>query len=269
MLSVNLGPIGISLNQFLLISGALAAAIVGHVIGRRQRAGIVNVLADMLLAGIVVARVVFVLRWFGVYRAAPLSILDIRDGGFTLPAGIAAALLVAVWHYRRKPVLRRPLAFGLAAGALVWGGAFLVFPQTEKPPMPTVSLQTLAGAPATLNAIAAGKPAVVNMWATWCPPCQREMPVLAAAQQREKDVVFVFASHRENALAVREYLESRQLALDNVLLDPTGQLGRAVGSRVLPTTLFYDANGKLADTHIGELSSASLAAKLNRIRTAP
>ncbi|MDO8775926.1 MAG: TlpA family protein disulfide reductase, partial [Burkholderiaceae bacterium] len=53
----------------------------------------------------------------------------------------------------------------------------------------------------------------------------------------------------------------------NVLLDPSTALGRAIGSTALPTTLFYDASGQLVDTQLGELSAASLASKLNRLRT--
>jgi len=52
-----------------------------------------------------------------------------------------------------------------------------------------------------------------------------------------------------------------------VLLDPATSLGREVGSRALPTTLLYDADGRLIDNHLGELSAASLASKLNQLRT--
>ena len=55
--------------------------------------------------------------------------------------------------------------------------------------------------------------------------------------------------------------------LANVLLDSGAELGHAIGSTALPTTLFYDANGRLVDTHLGELSTASLASKLNKLRT--
>jgi thiol-disulfide isomerase/thioredoxin len=133
--------------------------------------------------------------------------------------------------------------------------------------MPNVALQTLAGEPASLPAVAGGKPLVVNLWATWCPPCRREMPVLAAAQRQEQDVIFAFASQGEDAQTVQRYLTDSRLVLSNVLLDPSRELGREVGSRAFPTTLFYDAGGRLVDSHIGELSEASLAAKLKRIRT--
>jgi hypothetical protein len=52
------------------------------------------------------------------------------------------------------------------------------------------------------------------------------------------------------------------------LLDGGTLLGKAIGSTALPTTLFYDASGRLVDTHLGELSAASLAIKLQQLHAA-
>ena len=266
MLSVNLGPLALPISPLLLLAAGLVAAGVGHLVGRRQQIGIVNTLSDMLIAGLLVARLAFVILWFDTYRAAPWSMLDIRDGGFTPWAGIAAALGVALWRGWRQPALRKPLIAGLAAGALVWGVLFGALRLTEKPMLPALALTTLAGAPTNLAALADGKPMVVNLWASWCPPCRREMPVLAAAQQRETGVRFVFVNQGEEGETAQRYLNAGQLNLANVLLDPGAALGREVGSGALPTTLFYDANGRQVDTHLGELSAASLASKLNSLR---
>lgn len=268
MLSVNIGPLALSSSVLLLLAAGLTAAGVGHWVGRRRQTGIVDTLSDMTLAGVLVARITFVALWFDTYRSAPWSMLDIRDGGFTAGAGIAAAMLVAAWRGWRRPALRKPLVVGLAAGALVWAALFGALRTTEKPALPVAAVTTLAGESTTLAALADGKPMVVNLWASWCPPCRREMPVLEAAQQRETGVTFAFVNQGEDAAAAQRYLGSVQLDLANVLLDPGSDLGREVGSRALPTTLFYDANGQLVDTHMGELSAASLASKLNRVRTA-
>jgi hypothetical protein len=92
------------------------------------------------------------------------------------------------------------------------------------------------------------------------------MPVLAAAQLQVSGVTFVFANQGEYAPTVQKYLEASQLSLSNVLMDPGKKLGQSLGSMALPITLFFDASGRLVDTHLGALSSASLASKLCRLQ---
>lgn len=268
MLSVSLGPVAIQVSHLLLLVSMLVAAMVGYRVGRPQGIGIGNVLLDMTWVGLLVGRVVFVALWFDQYRAAPGSILDIRDAGFTPWAGVAAALALAIWRASKHPPLRRPLSLGLIAGALTWtlsGGPGL-WSIDGQMALPTVELKTLTGKGLKLADLAQGKPMIVNLWATWCPPCRREMPVLAEAQQRETEVTIAFADQGEGAAKVAQYLSSSQLKLDHVLLDTSSQLGHAIGSSALPTTLFYDAGGRLVDTHVGALSAATLAAKLAALR---
>ncbi len=107
-----------------------------------------------------------------------------------------------------------------------------------------------------------GKPLVVNLWATWCPPCRREMPVLAEAQRDNPELTILFVNQGEGQGVVNQYLEAEALGLDNVLLDSSGRLGQHVGSMALPSTLFYDAEGRQVGSHLGELSRASLARAL-------
>lgn len=266
MLTVNLGPLSMPIAVILTLVALLVAAGVGFQVGRAQKTGIGHVLTDMLLAGVLLARVAFVAIWFDAYRISPWSMLDIRDGGFFPWAGMAAALLVAIWHGWRRAAVRKPLVLGLAAGAFVWGGTFTAIRMMQNTTLPNVPLTTLAGEPADLTRLAAGEPLVVNMWATWCPPCRRELPTLAAAQKQEHGVRFVFADQGEDARTVQRYLGAASLELDNVVLDAGARMGRAVGSGGLPTTLFYDANGRLVDTHVGQLTAGSLASKLDRLR---
>ena len=275
MLNVSLGPFAVQVSHLLMLVSMLVAAGIGHLTGKRQQVGISDVLIEMAWIALLAARIVFVAIWFDTYRTAPWSMLDIRDGGFTAWAGLAAAFLVAIWHGWRRAALRKPLILGLTAGALAWGGmsgAIGTFGTSgttgiaNKPLLPTIAVTTLAGEPTTLAAIGKGQPMVVNLWASWCPPCRREMPVLAAAQQKEKTVTFVFANQGEDGATAQRYLSSGRLNMANVLLDSGAALGRAVGSTALPTTLFYDASGRLVDTHLGELSTASLASKLNQLR---
>ena len=110
-----------------------------------------------------------------------------------------------------------------------------------------------------------GKPAVVNLWATWCPPCVREMPVLHQAQVDHPGVNFVFLNQAESAEKVSTWLLARKLVMRNVLLDTNRQTAAAFKQRALPTTLFFDARGRLVNTRIGELSSATLTERLQAL----
>lgn len=274
MLSLQIGPLALPTSLVLLFVSLCVAYGVAYWLRRyHQLPDAGPLVSDLLIAGLLAARLAFVLRWHEQYLAAPWSILNIRDGGFMAPAGIAAALAIAAWRCRRPAMaaMRRPLAISVASGALAWGmlstGLYLAYGKPAA--LPTVALQTVDGAPATLAALAGGKPLVVNLWASWCPPCRREMPVLAAAQQVRADIVFVYANQREDAAAASAFLARSGATLRNVVLDSEAALGKAAGSSALPTTLFYDAQGRLVDTHLGELSDASLASKLQKIAPAP
>ena len=271
MLNVNVGPLSVQVSHLLLLLSLLVAAGVGRWVGRHQKTGIGHVLIDMFWVSLVAARVAFVVSWFELYSSAPWSLLDIRDGGFTPWVGLLAAACMGIWRGWRQPALHNPLLWGVAAGALAWGvmsAALESMENSSKKTWPTVVLLTLAAQSTTLAEVAQGQPMVVNLWASWCPPCRREMPVLAAAQQQEKGMTFVFANQGEGAATTFRYLQASQLDLKNVLLDPRATLGHTIGSTALPTTLFYDADGRLVDTHLGELSKASLASKLAKLRNA-
>lgn len=122
MLTLNLGSLPVPIALLLLAVALLVAAGVGRLLGRDQQIGIGNVLGDMVWAALLVARIAFVAAWFDLYRKAPWSMLDIRDGGFTLWAGLLAAVGVAIWRGWRRPALRKPLIWGVAAGVLAWAG---------------------------------------------------------------------------------------------------------------------------------------------------
>lgn len=265
MLSVNAGPLALGMSQFLLIVSFILALLVGWWSGRRSACNPEPQLFRLLLVGLLVARVSFVVRYFDLYRESPWSMLDLRDGGFLAVPGLLAGLALGLWQAWRDARLRRPLGLGLLAGVLFWSSGHLILQALERSSrLPVQALVDLNGRPVQL-ADYRGRPMVINLWATWCPPCRREMPVLAEAQQREPGVTFLFVNQGEGARTVRDYLTSQGLWLDNVLLDSGSRLGAQVGSGMLPTTLFYDAEGQQRGSHLGELSRASLAHALQRI----
>ena len=130
--------------------------------------------------------------------------------------------------------------------------------------LPALELTSLEGRPMNLAEFK-GKPTVVNLWATWCPPCVREMPVLQQAQAERPGVNFVFLNQGESAEQVSTWLRARRLPMRNVLLDANRQASAAFKQRALPTTLFFDARGQLVSTRVGELSSATLTERLQAL----
>ncbi len=266
MLSVSVGPLSLSMEHLLLILAFVVALIVGAVAGRKQQTPISGSLADIFLAAMVSARIGFVVRYFEHYQNDWLGMIDIRDGGFDMVTGLVVALAVSGYLMWRRANIRRALGTAVVAGLVTWGfttGAFALINQ-QTSGLPDVALTDMDEQPESLETIADGKPMVVNLWATWCPPCIREMPVLEQAQQRYPQVNFVFANQGEHPETIRTFLQEQDLELANLLSDRAGELGRIVGSHGLPTTLFYNAQGNLVDSHMGELSQASLARNLER-----
>jgi len=264
-LSVSLGPFVLSWSHLLLALTYFIALLVGWLVGRQRQVSIEPTLTAMLIAGLLMARLVFVLLYWQDYRSAPLGIIDIRDGGFSALGGLAGTFLLALYKAKRERSLRIPLAAAVGAGALVWalgGGLYSVIRAGQV--VPQLNYQSLAGQQVSLEQFK-GKPLVINLWATWCPPCRREMPVLMQAQQNRPDLHFVFINQGELAHTIGQYLQSEDLILTNLLLDTNQKTMRELGTAGLPSTLFYNAEGVLIHTHMGELSTASLKHTLKKI----
>ena len=109
---------------------------------------------------------------------------------------------------------------------------------------------------------------VVNLWATWCPPCRREMPLPQQAQAAHPALNFVFVNQGEARDVILRYLQGQGIVLRNVLIDLRRATGVAFNERALPTTLFFDARGRLLSTRVGGLSEATLAERLGAIQDA-
>lgn len=264
---IGIGPFSIDLVIFVL--SALLAWSAARMWARRQpgsphkAAG--SLLFDAVLVGLAVARLAYIARWWKEYAQAPWSMIAIGDGGFTWWIGTLGALLFVAWRTRSARALRRSVSVGVLTGVLAWAaaGGALVLLQRSAPPLPSDPLVTLDDRPVSLDAYV-GRPVVINLWATWCPPCRREMPVLEQAQSLYPEVAFVMVNQGERATVIQSFLEREGLSLDHVLRDPASDTMRVMGARGLPTTLFFNSEGRLVDTHMGELTMASLKNTLMR-----
>ena len=92
-----------------------------------------------------------------------------------------------------------------------------------------------------------GQGLVVNLWATWCPPCVAEMPALDRAQAALADDgvrILALSSDREGRAKVEPFYRERGLRHLGLWLDPRGAAQRAFGARALPTTVVIDRKGR-------------------------
>lgn len=113
-----------------------------------------------------------------------------------------------------------------------------------------------------------GAPLVLNFWATWCPPCVREMPEIDRfARQFASEGVRVVGLAIDNAAPVREFLARAPVSYSIVLAAAEGaELSRRLGNQRggLPFTAFFDRRGKLAQRKLGETTAAELARWVKR-----
>ncbi|UVW27184.1 redoxin family protein [Massilia sp. H6] len=260
---IALGPLVLPVTTSLVLAAILAANGVAEWYRRRRGTDAGALLWTMILAGFVAARVVFVLRHHDIFLADPMAALDIRDGGFDRMVGVIVACAIGASQISRHAHLKRPLVAAILAGGALWLGGTLLARSLAPPqaPLPDVTVRRLDGSPVDLRSYQ-GQPLVVNLWASWCPPCRREMPALRAAQQANPGITFVFVNQGESAAVVSQFMAAQGLTMANVVLDPSAQMAARTRSPGYPTTLFYDARGVLRLRHPGELSEASLREKL-------
>ena len=90
-----------------------------------------------------------------------------------------------------------------------------------------------------------GRFLVVNLWATWCRPCLKEMPSLEALQAKLAPALTVLAisEDRGGAGTVRPFAEKLGLDKIKIYLDPKSTATRAIAARGLPTSLVVDGDG--------------------------
>ena len=250
---LSLGPLAIPTGRaaaLLLIMLFLWSA--DRLATRHGRPAFTGLLA--LGAGLLAARIAHVAAMPDAYAAEPLTALMLWQGGLNAPAGAAAAALVLGLGLRGTPGLAPALLLLPAALAALW--VLILEPALKPEPRPLqlppglVALDGQTMAPA-------GKPMAINLWATWCPPCRRELPMLAS-EAETAPVPLLLVNQGEPADTVRRHLKAAGLAEAGHLLDPGGRLGAAIGQKAFPTTLFVSADGMILDEVAGEISRARL-----------
>jgi cytochrome c biogenesis protein CcmG/thiol:disulfide interchange protein DsbE len=109
------------------------------------------------------------------------------------------------------------------------------------------------------------KPAVVNVWASWCIPCRSEAPLLNVAVEAHGDqVVFIGVDVQDSQTAAKRFLAEFGLDFQH-FFDRDRSIPNHYAAFGTPITLFFDVDGQLVDTHQGVIDERGLALGIDEL----
>jgi peroxiredoxin len=114
-------------------------------------------------------------------------------------------------------------------------------------------LKNLSGEEVTLSQFK-GKKVIINFWATWCPPCKEEMPVMEDFYQKNRDEIEILAINIDPQYNVKEYQKSLGLSFP-ILLDEDDKINKAYDILTVPTTYVINEQGNITHKQIGAITS--------------
>ena len=143
--------------------------------------------------------------------------------------------------------------------------------EAEKTPAPDFTVFDPQGNRVKLSDFA-GRPVVLNFWASWCPPCIVEMPLFNEVYAEVKDdIAFMMADlvdgQRETLARGEEYVKEQGYDFP-VYFDNELQAAAAYGVTSIPATVFIDADGYIVTAHLGAISREKLQENVNLLMSA-
>jgi peroxiredoxin len=147
-------------------------------------------------------------------------------------------------QYSSPTLLKR-----LAMAAIVMAGTAVA--ADAGGPAPSFTLTSLTGQPAALSQYK-GQVVMVNFWATWCGPCQQEMPLLDQMYKKYKPAGFTLIGVNvdKEAPAVKDLMTRKPVSFP-VLLDPANQVSKAYHVDEMPSSVIIDRKGEIRYIHRG------------------
>lgn len=263
--AIAIGPLMLAVDRGLAVLCVALFLGLTALAGRFRFPEVSTVATSAIVVGLVTARIGYVGAHWASYADAPLSVLAVWQGGFTPTFGLAGAAATLAFRLGRTHALAIGWA-GLAIAGGLWFALQSLIPPVTYGPFPYhLALKTPSGAPLPLDRFR-GRPIVVNLWATWCGPCRRELPMLDAAASRRGEVPILLIDQGEAPAIVTGFLTREDIRAGNVALDPGRGLSQALEVAGYPATAFVAADGTIVQLRLGELSRAALADGIDMAR---
>lgn len=114
-----------------------------------------------------------------------------------------------------------------------------------------------------------GQPLLINLWASWCPPCKAEMPAFERVYRDYQDkgfqILAVNATNQDNLTNAINFVQEYELSFP-ILLDTNGEVSRQYHLTSLPTSFFVGRNGVIQQVVVGgPMSEALLRIRIDQL----
>ena len=285
----NLGPFLIPTRPLILALSLIFAVLYSHWwAGKLQldKNQVKRIAENTAWSGLLGARLGFVALNWSAYAAKPWTALYVWQPGYLYSAGLLVGAGYMLWQVTKTPIELRGAFFRVLTGAylaagLVFISATLSTDLLKSPGIPGTGdsapdfkLINLSAETVQLSDLA-GRAVVLNFWATWCPPCRREMPLLDELQKMygDKGLSVIGLNINEASERVKSYVDSAKVSYPIWVDAPSGTPGfdrtqdifSSYGAVGLPTTLFIDREGVIQRIYVGELSRGFLQNQVENI----
>ena len=269
---VSIGRLSIPLWAIMLFLGYVAGSVALRVAipGERElRSRISDRFSTALIFAFLIWKLAPLVTEFRIVVATPLYLLYASGGAGSV---IIGALVGGIYYLLatrpqwaaevRSVMIRGTLAFLLSGVAVVFvGGAIADSALSRSPgdaPRLDFTLYDLDGVEGSLSDY--DQWVIVNFWATWCPPCRAEAPLLAeyydTAGETDPVLISVNQTASEGSLdALKSFIEENNIHF-RTYLDPDNRVFTRFGIRGLPTTVVIAPDGTIADRRVGVVTGA-------------
>jgi thiol-disulfide isomerase/thioredoxin len=132
----------------------------------------------------------------------------------------------------------------------------------EDPVVSSISVVDLEGRPTTIADEASGRGTLVSLWAVWCQPCKKELPVLDEIASEHPELAVIALNIGDDADAIRRFADEMSLN-SSVLIDRDGDVLSAMDAPTVPVTVILDGDGVIVWKHIGAVDADTVRSAVN------